>query len=150
MPIVTFQFSSLLSGSLDSEVTPRLKVTPYYSPVFSASAIIPSDPIETDLVNNTASLSNLIPNIYTAELWTSKKETEFKFIVPTNSTGSFNATSVIVAEWTGSQDTDAVRIVALPANTGSTGQRGYMAFDSGSVWVYGTGSVWQKLPITVW
>ncbi len=148
MPSVQFQFRDLAKSLLSSDVTPRVKVTPAYAPLNFSSSIISKDPLEANLdENSSATIEDIVPNLYHCELWTNKVETTFDMLVTNSASGSLSAADCMVSTFTGSfGGTTYFKLVPAPASLDDPGQEGWLAMDATFIYVYSGG--WKRSPIS--
>lgn len=150
MPSVIFEFNDSAGKLLAAEVTPRLKLTPYYKPLVSGSKIIPSDPVTVELdENSSATIENIKPNVYTCEVFTNKIESKFDILISNDMTGSVNAADYIINDFSGSKASNAFYLAPVPETTGSFGKKGWIALAPDYVYVY-TGTEWARIPVALW
>jgi hypothetical protein len=150
MPSLTFRITDFTSTGLSPDVRPKIKLIPFYSPLIYSGSIITADPSEQDLdVTSSATFFGVVPNVYTAEVWTTKIETTFNVLVPTTVSESLDASDYILENFTGSSASSAFRIVPIPETTASFGKEGWIALAEDYLYVY-SGNIWLKTPLTIW
>jgi hypothetical protein len=150
MPSLTFNFTDLTSTFLSQNVSPRVRLIPYYSPLIFSGSIVTADPAEQNLdVTSSATFSGVVPNVYKVEVWTSKIETTFNVLVPTTVSQSLDASDYILEDFTGSSASSAFRIVPVPETTSSFGKEGWIALAEDYLYVY-SGNIWLKTPLVIW
>lgn len=152
MPSVLFSFKTLANKELSTDVSPRVTMTPFYSPLSYSSSIYPGDPEEAELdENSSATFTGVIPNVYQVDVFTHKKETTFFILVSNDTSGSVNAADLLLNDWTGSNSGANLKLVAEPATTASFGQSGWIAFGSDYVYIYSASdAVWKRTAISLW
>ncbi len=151
MPDVFFNFADLTSTFLSEDVTPKVRLVPYYSPLVFSGSIITADFVEQDLnVTSSATFTNIVPNVYHVEVWTKKIETAFDLFITSELTGSINGADYIITNFTGS-DAAAFRLVPVPETTASFGRQGWIALSSDFIYVYdATLSLWVRTAVSLW
>jgi hypothetical protein len=146
MASILLSFKDLEQNLITSSEAPRVKLTPRYAPLRFSGSVIAKDSIERELdSNSSATFSNIVPNVYSVELWTHRKETAYEIIVPNNATGSLTGSNYIVSDFTGSGDRP-FKLAGIPATTASVGNASEVAFGLNFIYVcLSSGSVFSRV-----
>lgn len=149
MHMNSIQFNILDSTSIPLETVSRVILSPVYYPVGYSGSIITGDfysvhPTSTGL----ATFVNVVPNVYSLEVWTHKKETDFKVVIPNETSGTVSATDYMLSYFTASSPYSCYKVTATPQTTESVGRTGHISFTTSSVYLH-NGSVWSVIPTNI-
>lgn len=149
MPTVNFRLSQFNN---DPTIDKKIIMRPLYYPYAKNGIIYTGDPVDIPLDNaGSGSVNVNVPNLYQCDLWTNgdgtmKVENTFNLYIPEDTEGSVFAADLIT-EFTGSFSTSGIfKIVDVPENTGSYGQKGWIAFSTDHIYFYNNG--WQTIVLT--